>query len=303
MPSILVAGSAVIDFVFVLDEMPRLAAKYHAHDANILGGGCSANAAAAIARLAGRAIFVGGLGDDQIADMIVSGLEREGVDCSGITRIEGHRSSFSSVFLDAAGERQIVNYRDEFLASDVSWPFSSQEEPLFDAVLADARWAGLAGQTMRLALARGVPAVLDVESPIVMKNETMRLATHIGFSVEGLAECAATEDVERGLRIAHEKLGAFVCVTCGERGTYHLDEHKIVVHTPAFDVRVVDSLAAGDVWHGAFTLALAEGRNESTAVRFANAVAALKCTRMGGRAGYPSRQEVERLLAKNSGQT
>jgi sulfofructose kinase len=59
----------------------------------------------------------------------------------------------------------------------------------------------------------------------------------------------------------------------------------------------VDTLGAGDVWHGAFALALAEGRPEPAAVRFASAAAALKVQRAGGRAGAPTRGELEAFLA------
>ena len=62
-------------------------------------------------------------------------------------------------------------------------------------------------------------------------------------------------------------------------------------------MKVVDTLAAGDVWHGAFTLALAEGQDVASASRFANAAAALKCSRSGGRRGAPRREEVAAMLA------
>jgi len=74
----------------------------------------------------------------------------------------------------------------------------------------------------------------------------------------------------------------------------------VVGHRPAFAVNSVDTLAAGDVFHGAFALALAEGREEAHSLRFAAGAAALKCTRFGGIAGTPARAEVERLLAAQS---
>ena len=64
-------------------------------------------------------------------------------------------------------------------------------------------------------------------------------------------------------------------------------------------IHAIDTLAAGDVWHGAFTLMLGEGRPVADAARFANAAAALKCTRFGGRGGAPSRPEVEAMLARH----
>jgi sulfofructose kinase len=76
---------------------------------------------------------------------------------------------------------------------------------------------------------------------------------------------------------------------------YFLD-NGAVVHEPAFRVDAVDTLAAGDVWHGAFALGLAERMAEREAVRFASAASALKCTRFGGRSGIPSRAEVDAFL-------
>ena len=67
----------------------------------------------------------------------------------------------------------------------------------------------------------------------------------------------------------------------------------------AFAVPVVDTLGAGDTWHGAFAVRLAEGADEAEAVRFASAAAALKCTRFGGRDGAPGRQDVEAFLRDN----
>ena len=74
-------------------------------------------------------------------------------------------------------------------------------------------------------------------------------------------------------------------------------EDGTIAHLPAFAVEAVDTLGAGDVWHGAFALGLAEGQGERAAIRFASAAAAIKCTRFGGRAGAPQRTEIEAFLA------
>jgi sulfofructose kinase len=67
--------------------------------------------------------------------------------------------------------------------------------------------------------------------------------------------------------------------------------------SPVFAVNAVDTLGAGDIFHGAFALALAEGKTEIAAMRFAAAAAGLKCARLGGSAGAPHRAEVDALLA------
>ena len=297
MASLLVAGTAVVDFVFMVDSLPAHPEKYTAHDATITGGGCAANAAVAIARLGGKATLSAVLGADQIGDMIVAGLEAEAVDCSKLSRIAGRRSSFSAVTVDAEGERQIVNYRDEQLVGEIG--LVPQESERFDGALADTRRPAAAAEVMRWAREAGVPGVLDAEAPVKAAGEALALASHIGFSAQGLADLTGTTDIEAGLRRAQTETGAFVCVTDGAAGSFYLEGGE-TAHAPAFPVHVVDTLGAGDVWHGAFALRLAEGAPAPAAMRFANAVAAIKCSRAGARAAYPTRADAEALLNEGS---
>ena len=294
MASILLAGVAVIDFIFMLDRLPRAAEKYRARDAAISGGGCAANAAVAVARLGGRASLAARIGDDTVGDLIVGGLEAEGVDCSRVRRFEGCRSSFSSVYVDASGERQIVNFRDVSLSFDAAW-LAAEIPARFDAALGDTRWPQGSALVLRAARERGVPGVLDAEAPIAEALDALHAASHIAFSMQGLRDRCGHGDVARGLEQVAAETGAWVCVTDGPGGVTCLSG-GVISHVPAFAVDAVDTLGAGDVWHGAFALALGEGMEELRAVRFANAVAAIKCMRFGGRAGIPRRDEVERFL-------
>jgi len=299
-PVILVCGVAVIDFVFDLDELPRAAEKYRARNAAIVGGGCAANAAVAVARLGGHAMLASRLGEDEIGAMIASGVEREGVDTSLVRRFPGRRSSFSSVVVTPGGERQIVNYRDMELSFDADWLEERAPERL-DAVLADTRWAKGAAAAMRIAKERGVPGILDAEAPVREADEALRLASHAAFSAQALQDFTGDAAIREGVARAAAQLDAWICVTDGPNGVYIASGGE-TLHVPAFAVDAVDTLGAGDVWHGAFALRLAEGASEIEAIRFANAVAAIKCTRFGGRDGAPGRDETEAFLAAG-GQT
>jgi sulfofructose kinase len=93
---------------------------------------------------------------------------------------------------------------------------------------------------------------------------------------------------------------SFVAVTDGPRDVLWRDGENLR-QSQVFAVVAVDTLGAGDVFHGAFALALAEGRDERAAMRFAAAAAGLKCTRLGGSAAAPFRAEVESLLAAVGG--
>lgn len=297
MPIILCAGVAVIDFVFHLDEMPRRAEKYRATDAAMTGGGNAANASVGVARLGGNARLAARLGDDAVADMIVSGLEAEGVDCQLVRRFPGRKSSFSSVFIDRDGERQIVNYRDMEISFGADWLVQA-DLGAFDAALSDTRWPQCGAAVLRRAKERDVPGVLDAEAPIALAEEALGLASHIAFSAQGLRDYAGSSDLGEGLRKASKATGAWVGVTDGANGVLWLDGETLRT-VPAFGIDAAETLGAGDVWHAAFTLKLAEGDREEAAIVFANAAAAIKCSRTGGRAGYPTRADVEDFLRIN----
>ncbi|MBZ8134961.1 PfkB family carbohydrate kinase [Afifella sp. IM 167] len=295
---LLCLGVAVEDYVFALPEMPKKPHKYRATDFTTIGGGIAANAAVAISRLGGTAFLATRLGEDALGASIVAELEAEGVDCRLARRFAGCRSSLSMVLVDATGERMIVNYRDPGLPEETDWLPEPAELGLA-GILVDTRWTGGAATMLRRARAAGLPGVLDVEPPVAPATEAMAAATHLAFSRDGLAEWAGTEEIEEGLAVAAERTDAFLCVTDGADGTFFRKGAESG-HVPAFEVEVVDTLAAGDVWHGAFALALAEGRDEVAALRFASAAAAIKCTGFGGRAAIPDRPQVESFLMEHA---
>ena len=297
MKRIVVCGQTVVNFVFSLPEMPEKPEKYRADDVTIIGGGGGANAAVAIARLGARVDLVARLGMDAVGDMVLDGLRDEGVGTTLIRRFPDAQSAFSSVYLDRAGERQIVAFRGRGLADDADWLIRSATEPL-DAVMVDTRWPTGALEVLRWAREAGVPSVVDAEAPT--DPAMVEAATHIAFSEQGLRHYPLGLDPETALRMIHEDHGAWVAVTLGAEGVLAFGD-KGIERIPSYPVRVVDTLGAGDIWHGAFTLALAEGEKETEAARYANACAALKCTRVGGRAASPTRAEVSALMEETVG--
>jgi sulfofructose kinase len=227
--------------------------------------------------------------------MISSELLAHGVDCGNLRRCPGCSSSASAVIVDARGERMIVNHLDPALPADPSW-LPAAERVGAAAVLADTRWPEGALAALRAAREAGLPAVLDADRPIPSDGELLRAATHVAFSADALADYTGVADPARGLERAASELTGWCGVTVGRDGVLAQAGGELR-HYPGFDVPVVDTLGAGDVWHGAFALALAEGRDEAAAVRFASAAAALKVQRKGGRSGAPTRAELDSFLA------
>ncbi len=286
-------GIAVLDEVFAVDDLPAGPGKYRAHHRVEVGGGVAANAAVTVARLGGTARFVGRVGDDEAGERILAGLRAEGVDASAVERVAGEASPVSAVLVDGAGERLIVNHAGPGLFS--AGRAGADQVAGAGAVLADMRWKGGSLGALRAARAAGIPAVLDCDHDPAGREELLAAATHVVFALPTLARFTGVPDAPGALAAAAWHTDAWVAATAGAAGVHWLDGGE-ARHLAAFEVGVVDTLGAGDVFHGAFALALAEGRPVAEALRFAAAAAAIKCTRFGGRAGIPTRAEVDEFL-------
>jgi sulfofructose kinase len=298
MARVVCVGISVFDYVFAVERLPEAHVKHYALSRAEVSGGIAANAARAVARLGGGAALVSRVGDDLPGRAVWAELAREAVDLAGLRTLPGARTSLSAVMVDPSGERMLVNDTDPRTLQGLE----GVDPGLFagaDAVLADTRWADGAALAAREARRRGVPGVLDFDRvpDFGGADELLGLATHVVFGRQGLAQLTGVEDPGAGLRRARELCGgAWLAVTSSAEGVYWLDRDGAARREPAFEVVAVDTLGAGDVFHGAFALALAEGRPGAAALRFANAAAALKCARPGGGAGAPLRAEVEDFL-------
>ena len=292
-------GHATLDRVYQVEHLPSGPTKMRARAFDEVGGGMAANAACAMSLLlpgdGGTVALWGRAGDDPAGVFIRSELLRYGVEASSFRLFAGCISSQTAVMVDAAGERMIVNYRGNVPLDDISW-MDFEAVAGAAAVLTDVRWRE--GATALLGAARrfGVPSVLDADlGELPIKNALIPLAEHVVFSEPGLQEWCGHDDHERALRDAAERGARIVAVTCGGKGSYFLVDGTLH-HVPAPVVDVVDTLGAGDVFHGAYALAIGEGASALDAARFASAAAALKCTRHGGRTGAPRRAEVMEML-------
>ena len=142
---------------------------------------------------------------------------------------------------------------------------------------------------------RNVPVILDGDRPTDEDDPLFRLATHVIFSSECLRATTGAADLATGLERIARKTDAFIAVSNGPNDILFLEGRKLC-QLPVFAIDAVDTLGAGDAFHGGFALALAEGRGEVEAMRFGAAVAGIKCSRIGGSAGAPTRAEVDAFL-------
>lgn len=245
-------------------------------------GGPAAVGAVAVVRLGGSASFWGRRGNDPAGDRITGLLQAEGVNINGYRTFPG-TSPTCEVFIRPDGERFLFPYFGDGLPADAGW-IPDEAVDSADAVLIDGRWPEGGLRVAKRAALRGIPVVHDFDQD---REEIWEIAGHSTHAIadEDLAGIQGGAD---SLLRRIEALGAWGAVTLGDRGVVHAGGC-----IPAFPVTAVDSTGAGDVFHGAFALAMAQERDEQGALRFACAAGALHCK--FGR--VPWRNEVEDLLA------
>lgn len=282
-----------------VQNFPAPGAKIAASEFIITGGGCAANAAVTIARLGGRVSFAGPLGggNDAVSNRILTDLQAEGIDCSGAMRVNGGTASVSLILLDAEGEKTIATRRGVNLGNILPQDAGKLVADA-DAVLVDNRFPEFVTAVCRAAHARKIPIVIDLDQATKVDDPLLALGTHVISSAEALRGTTGLDDYGAGLKRLAEHIPGFLAITDGPHGIYWLDDGSIR-HMPAFKVKAIDSLGAGDAFHGSFALGLAEGLALTDLLRFSSATAALKCTKFGGASGAPARAEVEEFLKKN----
>jgi sugar/nucleoside kinase (ribokinase family) len=206
----------------------------------------------------------------------------------------------SNIMIDPSGERTIVTFRDPELWK-VKLPDADELLADCSAILTENRCAEFCTDLCFEARKRGIPVIVDVDRTMSLREGLLTASSHLVFSSEALQATAGVADDAEALKKIARLTPSFLAGTRGAKGTLWLDEAQNLQQTPAFPVHTVDTLGAGDVFHGAFALAITENQDLREALRFASAAAALKCTRFGGAFAAPQRAEVSALL--NQGQS
>lgn len=295
MTRIACVGIAVQDRLYYLGNLPDGGGKYVAENYREVGGGPAATAAVAAARLGAQVDFIGRVGDDATGKTLISELEGWGVNTALMQQCPNARSSQSAILVDEHGERIIVNYPSPDLSDNADW-LREIDFSVYDVVLADVRWHQGALMAFTLAREAGVTTVLDADVTPQDITPLVSLADHIAFSAPGLQRLCGDGEPLSSLERAQTLTNGHVYVTHGKSGCYWL-ENNALQHHPGFKVEVVDTTGAGDVFHGALAVKVAKKASIADSVQFSNAVAALKCTRPGGRAGIPDCDQTDSFLS------
>ncbi|WP_235890787.1 sugar kinase [Pararhizobium mangrovi] len=297
---VICVGLSALDHIWQAERLPGAdLSKTRAESFATRGGGMAATAAVTVAKLGGDARFWGRAGDDPAGHVMRDQMAGEGVDTRWFRLFEQARSSVSGVFVDRAGERHIVNFRGGDMPEDAGWlPLSDIREA--GCVLADPRWPEGAVAAFDAARKAGVATVLDGDvADTQVFERILPFTDHAIFSEPALRALAGSRTSD-ALEAIEARFGCtVVAVTLGGEGVAWRCKGT-EMRLPAHEVAVVDTNGAGDVFHGAYALAVANGMQVAEAMRFASAAAALKCTRPDGRSAIPTFDEVIQFQRKHS---
>jgi sulfofructose kinase len=298
---ILGMGVVAVDDLVYTDHFPVPDSKMVARAMQRQGGGLTATAMVAAARLGARAAYIARLGNDDLSRSAIAELEAEGVDCSGLLFHEDARPYHSVIIVDVStGSRTII-----YTANGVM-PIRPDE--ITEASIAGCRLlffdhhvVPAARRALEIAHARGIPVVADVENE--REPGVRELLPQIDHLIVGIELAARLSGEAEPVRMVQALAGGHAClaVTAGDRGCWYgvRGEPGAVHHLPAFRVPVADTTGCGDVFHGAYAAALTWGEKPRGAIRIATGAAGLKATRPGGRSGIPDRARLKRFLAEH----
>ncbi len=268
-------------------------------------GGVAATAAVAARALGARVQLWARVGDDDYGAFVLAELRKRGVDTSGMAIVEGARTPVSTVLVEeGTGERRFLYYPGEGL----DW-YADDEPPDYarveraKALVVDGRLPETCLRAARRAREAGVPVVTDVGHAREHEVALLRLADYPVVSELALNELAPGRELAE---FADELLAGAakaVVLTRGERGAWLKERGCEARRLGAFPVEAVDTTGAGDVFHGAFAWAIADGRAPEQAVEVATAAAAIACTALGGQTAAPDVRTVEEALRSDDAPT
>jgi sulfofructose kinase len=294
-------GLATLDILIRMDELPTWEHGVGCSAVGLDGGGPVGTACVAAARLGARVGYVGTAGNDQLAGLKIQSLKADGVDLSCLAMRETSENEVVVVYVNQeTGERVFSGLRcfdaqplqvselDRAYLTSAAYLHLDGTHP--EAALQAAQWMRQAGKRVSLDCAKtdGKP-VWDKLRQLTPCADILICGSGFGRSLTGHAD----------LRQAGEAVLALgpqlVVQTEGKDGSYTSTSDEWF-HTPAFEVDVLDTTGAGDVFHGAYLVGLLHGWDIHRVADFATAAAAIKCMRLGGRKGIPTFEQTLAFL-------
>jgi sulfofructose kinase len=297
---ILGVGAIVYDMLAVIPHMPAWEEVEYIEQYDIQQGGMAATGIVTASKLGAPTEIIGVVGNDFEGEFSLSNLEAHGVEVSRVARDKTSRSAITVALIHSStGRRTFIHYkgvneRGSIEQTDINLTGISH-------ILLDGFFFDTALQVAQKSRENDIITVTDL-SP---KNRNSRLKEYLNLIdypiLSELFVCPYTninDSIEAAKSLLQDGNKALI-LTCGEKGAYIITSTDIV-HVDSFDIDVVDSTGAGDVFHGGFIFGLWYGFDVYHAVIFASACSAITCTKVGGQSGIPNFTEVRDFIHRKS---
>lgn len=300
---ITVIGSSNTDMIIKVPRIPRPGETILGGLFSTAAGGKGANQAVAASRAGGNVTFIARIGSDILGDQALKGFQNDLIDTKYVFRDTDAPSGTALIFVDETGENSIAvasganaklspkdieNAKDAIISADI---LLMQLETPLETIMAAAWLASKNSVKVILnpAPAQQLPDALLRNIDILTPNENeTELLTDIPIIDSDTAEHGARVLIDRGVKT--------VIVTLGKQGALLVTKDSKQLF-PVPDVEVVDTTAAGDVFNGAFAVALAETGSIEQSIKFANIAATLSVTRLGAQPSAPARKQIDTFKA------
>jgi len=291
-------GLNSVDLLCVVPAFPTFNSKMKIEQFSKQGGGQAATAMVALSRWGVKTKYIGKVGGDELGSFSLDTIREEGVDISSVTIEPYANNQFAMILVDGvSGERTILWDRDERLMY--------REGELKKKDICSGKILHLDGHDIRAAIRsaqwakeEGIPTVIDIDKIEPLTSELIKEINFVITSSRFPTLMTGISDRERALIELQKQISGFLCSTLGHEGAMALVNGEIQ-YVKGFKIKAVDTTGAGDVFHAGFIYGLLQNWELVEILRFANAVAALKCLDLGGRKGIPTLEEVGKFLRQN----
>jgi len=292
-------GLNAVDHLIVVPEYPAFDTKVRFTEYEKSAGGQTASAMVALQRLGLKTAYAGRFGSDEDGRFGLLAVEYEGVNLDFAETIDGADNQVAFILIDArSGERTIIWDRDERLS------YRPDEAPAELATRGrvlhiDAHDPPACAVMAKVAHDVGAIVTADIDNIYEGLPELLPLIDVLISSAEFPHRLTGISDERASLVEMKARYGcAIVGVTLGARGALIYCEGQFI-ESPACEVPggCRDTTGAGDAFHAGFIYGMLSDENLETCMKLGNAVAALKCRSLGGRAALPTADELKEFLA------
>jgi sulfofructose kinase len=303
-------GMNVVDYLSILDPYPDLDEKVEVIQSSMQGGGPVPTAMVTLAKLGAKVAYIGKVGNDPEGGFVKAEFEKEGVNTDYLIVDKESKTAKAFIWVDKkTGKRTVALDKTKLndtkiselkFLNSISTRFLHIDAREREVNIFLAKWAKKLGAKVSLdvgSLRSDVESVFPFVDYLIVSKRFACGITKLSDPFSACKELMKTcRNHGKGFETVVVTIGEDGCICGSPRGFSTTENEDRIFHSPGFPVKVVDTTGAGDVFHGAFIYGLLKSWNLKKTAQFANACAAMKCRKLGGRAGIPNLAQIAAFI-------